>query len=66
MACVRAFGGDGSSRFLLSQSGVTVTVTVAPDALTKEADVTVTGGGVIVVVTVEAMGEEIVLGKGVG
>ena len=36
-----------------------------PDAVTKEADVTVTGGGVIVVVAVEVMGEEIVLRKGV-
>ena len=44
---------------------MTITVIVVPDAVIKEADVTVTGGGVIVVVTVEAMGEETVLGRGV-
>ena len=37
-----------------------------PDAVTKELDVTVTGGGVIVIVAVEIVGGEIVLRIDVG
>lgn len=48
----------------MSASGVIVVVVVAPSAVIKEVDVTVTGGDVIVVVAVEMMGEVIVLSKG--
>ena len=66
---VWARGASGASsagawcRFFLSQPKVIVVVMVVPDPVTNEINVTVTGNGVIVEVTVEVMGVEIVLQK---
>lgn len=59
-----AAGVGAGCRFRRSQPGVIVVVVVAPSAVTSEVDVTVTGGGVIVQVAVEAIDGVIVLWKG--